>query len=79
MVKVTRRVKFNLNNFVEELTLCLEMEYRHEDIDDVVQSYKTFINRVDEDMRGKVKSYMDKHPKVKADANLRSFISACYI
>ena len=79
MVKVTRRVRFNLNHFIEELDLCLELEDRHEDIDDVVQTYKTFIGRVDKEMGGKVKKYVFSHPQVKNNPNLKSFISACYI
>jgi len=78
MIKVTRRVRFNLNTFVEELTLCLEMEERHEEIDDVVQTYKNFLSRTDESMTAKVMGYLNKHPQVINNPNLKSFISACY-
>jgi hypothetical protein len=78
MIKVTRRVRFNLNTFVEELTLCLEMEERHEEIDDVVQTYKNFLSRTDHGMTLKVRRYLDKHPQVINNSNLKSFISACY-
>ena len=78
MVTVNRRVKFNLNNFIEELNSCLELEERNCEIDDVVQTFKTFIQRIDDNMGKKVKSYVYKHPQVINNSNLKSFISACY-
>lgn len=78
MITTTRRVTFNLQGFIEELQTCLLWEDRHEDIDDVVQTYKDFLKRTDEGLVVKVKSYVDNHPVVMGDSNLKSFISACY-
>lgn len=78
MITTTRRVTFNLNSFIEELQTCLLWENKHEEIDDVVQTYKDFLSRTDENLITKIKGYVDNHPIVLEDSNLKSFISACY-
>jgi hypothetical protein len=78
MSEKVRRVTFNLSDFISELSMCLESEDRHGDIDDVVQTYKDFLSHIDEDLSIKVRSYMNKRPELRSNRRLKSFVSACY-
>jgi len=78
MIKESRRVVFNLHEFIEDLEDCIRTEHRQIEIHDVVQDYKGFISRQSPDMMIKVKSYVDKHPIVVQDKRVKSFITACY-
>lgn len=78
MIEGVRRVRFNLGFFLEELDSCLSSENRHEEIDDVVQTYKDFLRRLEPDLGVKVRSYVDNHPLVTSNIKVKSFVQACY-
>lgn len=71
----TRRITFNINSFLCDLENCLSDNT--EMIDDVVQVYKDFMNRVEEPLKIQVLNYVNKHPLVTGNQELRSYIEAC--
>lgn len=71
----TRRITFNINTFLCDLENCLSDNT--EMIDDVVQVYKDFMDRVDEPLKTQVLLYVNKHPLVTGNEELRSYIDAC--
>lgn len=72
-----RRVTFNLNMFVTDLHNCYEHE-KYDLIDDVVQTYKDFIRRADDDIIDKSKEYLMNHELVKEGDIIKSYIIACH-
>lgn len=73
---MSRRVTFRLNQFLEGLEYIL-LE-RTDLIDDHVQFYKDFLSHASDDIRGQVKSYMDLHPLVSGNQEIRSYVDACH-
>lgn len=72
----TRRITFNINNFLKELQE--DLIDRHDMIDDTVQKYKDFLGHSSEKIREDSKNYVNKHPLVLEDQVIKSFIDACH-
>lgn len=76
MVTVTRRVTFNIKNFLQDLMNSLVD--RPDLIDDTVQTYKDYLSRADEGIKNNVKDYVNTHPLVLENQELRSYIEVCH-
>ena len=72
----TRRIVFNLNNFLEDFEEVLA--HRPDLIDDEVQRYKCFLSRTKEPLKTQVISYVSKHRLMSQNPRLKSFIMSCY-
>lgn len=71
-----RRITFNIADFIENL-----QEVLHDNpdmIDDEVQRYKDFLERIKEPLKTDVKAYAERHPLFLENKRLRSFIKACH-
>lgn len=69
-------VRFRLGEFIEELDCSITENPSR--IDDVVQTYKDFLTRVEEPLLTSVKNYISNHYLYQDNMRLQSFISACY-
>jgi len=69
-------VRFRLGDFVEDLNNSLLDNPSR--IDDVMQTYKDFLTRVDDDLLPEVKNYLESHYLYSQNKRIESFISACY-
>jgi len=69
-------VRFRLGNFIEDLNNSIDENPSR--IDDVVQTYKDFLTRVNEPLLTEVKNYVEGHHLYDSNKRIKSFISACY-
>lgn len=72
-----KRITFNLNTFIEDLSNC----YVHESygmIDDVVQRYKDFLSHARPEIKTKSKEYLMGHYLVKGNDTIKSYVVACH-
>ena len=74
---ITRRITFNLNQFLQDLNTALEDKTGL--IDDEVQRYKEFLSRTKEPLLSDVQRYVNNHPLVTGNQRLKSFIMACHV
>lgn len=72
----TRRVTFNINGFLQDLTAVLDD--RPDLVDDVVQRYKDFLGRTSEPIRTSTKQYIDGHILVVGNEDIKSYLDACH-
>ena len=73
----TRRVTFNLNNFLEELHPCFYMD-RPDLIDDTVQKYKDFLLNTNKRIREVSKKHVENHVLYTDNKQVKSYIDACH-
>lgn len=72
----TRRVTFNINNFLEDLHMAIED--RPDLIHDTVDRYTTFLNRAKDDIKKSVVSYVNRHVLVSGNQEVKSYIDCCH-
>ena len=74
---IERRVVFHINRFIEDLSLCLS-EGKTDMIDETVQRYKDFLNEAEEPILSSTKEYVEKHPSVTRNQEVKSYIMPCH-
>ena len=74
---VERRVVFRINRFIEDLSLCLS-EDNIEDVDDTLERYRDFLYGAEEGLKNCTINYIDNHPLVVENKEIRSYIESCY-
>ena len=70
---ITRRVTFNIKDFLSDLKNALSE--RPDRVDDEIQRYKDYLDRASTDMRIKVMTYVNKHELVTDNKEVRSYIN----
>lgn len=72
----TKRVVFNLNNYV--LRLNESLQNSPENIHDIVSTYKNFLKRLKKPLLENVKKYVNNHPIVIGSERVKSYIDHCH-
>jgi hypothetical protein len=72
----TRRITFNLTDYLENLQEVIEDN--PDMIDDEVQRYRDFLSRTKEPLLFSIKSFTINHPLVLDNKRLKSFILSCH-
>jgi hypothetical protein len=71
-----RRTTFNLNSFLEDLTIALDD--RSDLIDYEVEKYKTFLSHTKSPLTLSVMDYVNKHRLVTGNQEIKSYIDTCH-
>jgi len=74
---VTRRTIFNLDDFLQDLSLCFEEE-RYDLVHDTVQKYKDFLKRSNKKVLSSSMKYVNNHHLVTDDEVVSSYIRSCH-
>ena len=70
------RIKYNLKDFIDRLSDALG--HNPEEIDDIVEGFRTFLSHNSDKLNNQVKAYTDECPLVVTSPKLKSFIDICY-
>lgn len=73
---ITRRITFNLNDFLTNLNLALEN--KSELVENEVQKYKDFLSHTKQPLKDSAMDYVNKHNLTTGSQKVRSFIEACH-
>lgn len=77
MNNTTRRLTFNLNNFLEELNSCFYSE-KPDLIHETVEKYKTFLSRANKNIRENSIKYVKNHTLYTDNVQVKSYIDYCH-